>query len=605
VSEHRGAVRVVRVETSASVEAGRLGAFDKVAADILSSLELDVTLLSVLNAVVATTRADIAGILLADESGEVLRMQACTGHRTVATARLEVHRGQGVAGKVFDEGRPVRVDDYQADPSISRDFIDIAQADGTRAAVGAPMAVRGRTVGVVMSWRRRPGVFTGADLQSLTTLANLAAIAVENARLYEAQRQNVEGLQQANERLAAQNEVLRRATEVHDELMRLVLEDAALADLVKGVARLLDADVAMLDPGGRVMAASGAAGQALQPRIAGRLGAGEEAAAQGQLLVRDVVAGGERLGHLGVALRHPPAALDAVLVEQAAIMCALELTRERAVLEARTRVRGDFLWDLLDGKIADAAEALLWARALHVELPERVRVAVIRARMVRNGATPAGPVPQLDLRESLAQLAERAVAGKALAAARGSLISLLLPSADDPGAARAGVEAVVDRLAERFAGVEIAAGVSAPATVPAGLPEAHAQARIALNAAPVDAGSCHVAVLDELGVMRFLLAPGDRGDLQSFARRVLGPVLDHDRDRPSELARTVEAYLANDCNLQRTAAGMFVHPKTVRYRLDKVQEMVGLDFARQRDRFEAQLAINIVRTLELQEAGAP
>ena len=82
-------------------------------------------------------------------------------------------------------------------------------------------------------------------------------------------------------------------------------------------------------------------------------------------------------------------------------------------------------------------------------------------------------------------------------------------------------------------------------------------------------------------------------------------MLDHDRDRPSELTRTVEAYLANDCNLQRTAAGMFVHPKTVRYRLDKVQEMVGLDFARQRDRFEAQLAINIVRTLELQEAGAP
>ena len=169
--------------------------------------------------------------------------------------------------------------------------------------------------------------------------------------------------------------------------------------------------------------------------------------------MRDVVAGGERLGHLGVALRHPPAALDAVLVEQAAIMCALELTRERAVLEARTRVRGDFLWDLLDGKIADAAEALLWARALHVELPERVRVAVIRARTVRNGATPAGPVPQLDLRESLAQLAERAVRrGTALAAARGSLISLLLPAADDPGAARAGVEAVVDRLAERFAG---------------------------------------------------------------------------------------------------------------------------------------------------------
>jgi sugar diacid utilization regulator/putative methionine-R-sulfoxide reductase with GAF domain len=597
--------------SAGSVEAGRLGAFDKVAADILSSLELDVTLLSVLNAVVTTTRADIAGILLADESDEVLRMQACTGHRTVATARLVVHRGQGVAGKVFAEGRPVRVDDYQADPSISRDFIDIAQADGTRAAVGAPMAVRGRVIGVVMSWRRRPAVYTAADLQSLTTLANLAAIAVENAHLYEAQRRNVEGLQQANERLESQNEVLRRATEVHDELMRLVLEDAALAELVEGVARLLDAEVATLDTGGRVMAASGAAGAALQPRIIGRLAArGPSARAEPHLLVSDVVGGGERLGHLGVALRHAPAPLDAVLVEQAAIMCALQLTRERAVLEARTRVRGDFLWDLLDGKIADEAEAFVWARALHLELPERARVAVIRAQVMRrNGAVPPGTLPQLDQRESLAQLAQRAAAAKtgepALAAARGSLISLLLPAVEDPRVARASVEAVVDRIAERFPDVQIAAGVSACAAVIGELPEAHAQARIALNAAPTDDGSRHVAVLDELGVMRFLLAPGDRGDLQSFARRVLGRVLDYDRDRPSELTRTVEAYLANDCNLQRTAAGMFVHSKTVRYRLDKVRDMVGLDFARQRDRFEAQLAISIVRSLELQEIGEP
>jgi sugar diacid utilization regulator len=424
-------------------------------------------------------------------------------------------------------------------------------------------------------------------VQSLTTLANLAAIAVENARLYEAQRRNVKGLQEANQRLESQNEVLRRATEVHDDLMRLVLEDAALAELVEGVARLLDADVVTLDTGGRVMAASGAAGAALQPRIAARLAArGPSAGAAPQLLVSDVVGGGEKLGHLGVALRHAPAPLDAVLVEQAAIMCALQLTRERAVLEARTRVRGDFLWDLLDGKIADEAEAIVWARALHLELPERVRVAVIRAELLRrSGAVTSGTLPQLDQRESL--------------------ISLLLPAAEDPRVARASVEAVVDRIAERFPDVEIAAGVSACAAVIGELPEAHAQARIALNAAPTDDGPHHVAVLDELGVMRFLLAPGDRDDLQSFARRVLGRVLDYDRDRPSELTRTVEAFLANDCNLQRTAADMFVHPKTVRYRLDKVQEMAGLDFSRQRDRFDAQLAISIVRSFELQEAGAP
>lgn len=594
----------------ASVEAGRIGAFDKVAADILSSLELDVTLLSVLNAVTSTTGADIAGILLADETGEALQMQACTGHRTVATARLVVRRGQGVAGKVFEEGRPVRIDDYQADPAISRDFADIAQADGTRAALGAPMRVRGRTVGVAMSWRREPAAYTDADMQAMTTLANLAAIAVENARLYENQRRTVATLEEANRRLETQNEGLRRATEVHDDLMRLVLEGVVLGEVVEGVARLLDADVLMVDAGSRVLAASGAAGVALQPRIAVRMQSPRAGATdEGRLLIRDIVVGGERLGYLGVALRHPRAPLDAVLVEQATIMCALELTRERAVLEARTRVRGDFLWDLLDDKLADPAEALVWARALRLELPERVRVALIRAQQrPRNGAPPDDSLPQLALRESLAQFVERAAtarsgSGQALAAARGSLIALLLPATEDPAATRARVETVIDRLAERFPGMEVAAGVSACAATIHDLPEAYAQAQVALNAAPTGAVSHRLAVLDELGVMRFLLAPGDRADLQDFARRVLGEVLDYDRDHASELTRTVEAFLACDCNLQRTAAQMFVHPKTVRYRLDKVQEMAALDFSRQRDRFDAQMAINILQTFELLEDG--
>ncbi len=592
---------------AAAAEVGHSGVFDKVAADILSSLDFDATLLSVLNAVTTTTHADIAGILLADDAGEVLRMQACTGHRTVATARLVVRRGQGVAGKVFEEGRPLCVDDYDADPRISHDFLDIAHADGTRAALGAPMTVRGHAVGVAMSWRRSPAAYTEDDIRAMTTLANFAAIAVENARLYEAQRRTVDGLQQANRRLESQNDNLRRATEVHDELMRLVLEGVPLAELVGGVARLLDADVATLDAGRRALAVSGPAGAALQRRMVARLDARRQPVAEDRLLVRDIVGGGERLGYLGVALRHPAAPLDVVLVEQATIMCALELTRERAVLQARTRVRSDFLWDLLDGKIADVVEALVWARSLRVELPERVRVALIRAQARPDRAAPddAEP-PEFVLRESLAPVAERVASAyggeSALAAARGSLIALLLPADDDP---RARMESVVKRLSERFPGMDVVAGVSGCAAGIGALPEAYAQAQVALNAAPAGDDASRVAVLDELGIMRFLLAPGDRGDLRDFARRVLGGVLDYDRDHPSDLTGTIDAYLVNDCNLQRTAAAMFVHAKTVRYRLDKVQAIAGLDFARQGDRFEAQLAISILRSLELQEVAGP
>jgi sugar diacid utilization regulator/putative methionine-R-sulfoxide reductase with GAF domain len=587
----------------------RLGAFEKVAADILSHLDLEGTLLSVLNAVVEQTGADIAGILLADSEGKELHMRACTGHRTPATAHLIVHPGQGVAGKVLDDGRPVRVDDYQADPSISRDFADIAQADGTRSAVGAPMVVRGHVIGVAMSWRRRPAVFTDRDVQTLAALANLAAIAVENARLYEAREGTLKELREANSRLEQQNEALRRADEVQDEFMHVLLQEHSLTDVVERVARLLDADVIALDDTGSELAASdGAVGlrdHLLAPNKQGPEGGGTGDEA---LVVREVTAGGERLARLAVRLHRATDPIDGLLVEHAAMACALALTRERAVLEARTRVRGDFLWDLVAGRVSDEAEARVWARTLEYSLPKRMRVLLVRADPRANESRPPGGgngrrAGAVVLGESLVHAAEQAArqasGATVLAARRGSLLAMLVPGNEDVHRARWLAEAVVAGLRQKWAGMELSVGVSECVTSVAALPGAYSHARTAMAAGTQLEDRSGVAVFDDLGIFRFLLAPSDRGDLEGFARAVLGPVLDYDRDHLSELTSTVEAYLASDCSLQRTADSIFVHPKTVRYRLDRVQEMTDLDFTRQRDRFDAQLAIAILKTLSL------
>lgn len=61
----------------------------------------------------------------------------------------------------------------------------------------------------------------------------------------------------------------------------------------------------------------------------------------------------------------------------------------------------------------------------------------------------------------------------------------------------------------------------------------------------------------------------------------------------------MEAYLAEDCSLQRAAARLHVHPKTVQYRLGRVEALTGRDLSSQHDRFEAQLAITIIRALSL------
>ncbi|HYY78620.1 MAG TPA: GAF domain-containing protein [Actinomycetes bacterium] len=602
-----------------------LSSVAEVAGDIVRHLDLESTLLSIQNAALDLLGADIVGILLVDEEGgEVLRMRACAGHRTVHTAHLEVRRDQGVAGKVFETGRPYRVDDYPSDTSISRHFSSIAEQEGKRSALGAPMTVGGKVIGTLMVWSRRPSAFTQAHTDTLVNLANLATIALENARLYETERQAARTLAEANQKLEEQYELLQRASNVHEELTHLVLEGGTLGDLVQMLARHTGGTAAILGPGLEILATSPDAEQ-LADRARRHLRAARERhrAAPGTspvppdavfghwLLVRDVVAGGERLAGLCVGLPQPPRSLDTLVLEQAAIVCALELTKQRAVLEARVRVRSDFLWDLLDGNIGDDAEALMRAHHLGYSLPQRLRVMLAPVRGLDDWARATeASADAVDRRqESLVRAAERLATaaghGCAFAARRGSLIALLLPWS--PGAPEAGrlAEDVLEGLEEANPDLSFSAGLSASVPLGANLHPAYLQAQHALSAIPVLASGRRVFVFDDLGVLQFLLAPADRAGLTGFARKVLGPVIDYDRDHHADLVRTVEVYLASDCNLQRTAKKLFVHPKTVRYRLGRVEELAAISLGSQQDRFDAQMAVRIVRVLSLGDGDGP
>jgi sugar diacid utilization regulator/putative methionine-R-sulfoxide reductase with GAF domain len=597
----------------------------KVATAVLSHLDLESALLSVVNATLDLFGGDIVGILLADEDDDVLRMRACAGHRTINTARLEVHRGEGVAGKVFETGRPFKTNDYLTDTSFSPHFLSVAREDGTRSALGAPMTVRGKVIGALMVWSRHPSAFSDADIDSLINLANLATIAIENARLYETERTAVRTLAEAHRRLEEQYELLQRASNVHEELTQLVLEGGGLPDLVEMVAKHTGGKVAILDPVLEVLATSPDADRLID-RVqrhlrhqSGRGGRGGReaqgtltkppaASSSGWLLLRDVVAGGERLAHLCVDLSEQPGSLDPVIVEQASIVCALQLTKERAVTDARTRVRSDFLWDLLEGNLNDDSEALVRARHLGYSLPTRLRVLLVPVGGLDEWARTSGAsADAVDRRrESLVRAAERlgeaAGHGAIVAARRGSMIALVLPAT--AVAARGLAEAMLEGLEAANPDLTFSGGVSASVPLSASLDQAYLQAQHALSAIPVLATARRVVAFDELGVLQFLLAPADRGQLVSFARKVLGGATDYDRDHRADLVRTVEVYLASDCNLQRTAEQLFIHPKTVRYRLDRVEELAGICLASQQDRFDAQLALTIIRALSLTAGGA-
>lgn len=587
----------------------RLQALQLVATEIVRSLDFDATLLSISNAAVDVLAADIVGIMSAED--DRLKMISCAGNRNIAAARFEAGRGEGVAGIVFETGASFRLDDFRSAGSISPHIRDIAEKEGIRAALGAPMLANGQVIGAVLAWSSHPAAFDEQDEEVLAGLANLAAIAIQNARLYENAREAADRLELANRALRQQYDVLETATTMQTELTQLVLDGGGLQALVDMVARHTGGDVAVLHAELEPLAVTAdcdvlvaqAREHVAASRRSGRPGADVRTGDGGVLIICEVSSGDERMAYLCVRLHRPPTELTQLIAQQAAVVCALELTKQRAVLDARTQVRSDFLWDLLEGKIADAAEATLRARRLGHALPRKLRVMLIDIDGLESWAHAAGGDGDLVERRRSALLAEierlAAETGTArvLSARRASALVLIVPRLEDVRDARRFATRLVSGLAADAPELQFSAGVSTCHDLTADLSSALSQARTAL--ASVAGMPLPVALFDDLGVSRFLLAPGRRADLADFVHGVLGAILDYDREHSTHLLDTLDAYLAEDLNLGRTAKRLYCHPKTVRYRLDRARDLTGRDLTSQRDCFDIQLALRMMGALDI------
>jgi len=83
---------------------------------------------------------------------------------------------------------------------------------------------------------------------------------------------------------------------------------------------------------------------------------------------------------------------------------------------------------------------------------------------------------------------------------------------------------------------------------------------------------------DQMGFYRFLMAYDNQEPMQDFVKEILGKILEYDAKNRTQLIETMWAYFGSDCNLQRTADKLFSHKNTVKYRLQRIEQLTGRDF---------------------------
>ena len=173
-------------------------------------------------------------------------------------------------------------------------------------------------------------------------------------------------------------------------------------------------------------------------------------------------------------------------------------------------------------------------------------------------------------------------------------------------AARA-AEAILRELQSALPGHTFALGRSRPAPDPVDLHRAGAEALLAANVAEGDADRPGARLRGDRGPTACCCSAmsEDPAELQRFYAETVEPLVAYDEQYETGLVQTVEAFLEADGNVAGTAQRLFTHRHTIRYRLERVKELSGLDVGSTDGREKLSLGLKAMRVLGIAHRGGP
>ena len=393
----------------------RLTTLLEVARMLTSELDLSEIVHQVLVRAIAVIPAADAGTLyLEDPTSGRLVVTDSVGFGP-SIFKLSLKPGEAAAGRAFLSGRGEIYPDQEAvfaavadaTPETYQYFQEASEGPrAPKAAMTAPLVFKGTVLGVlVVDTLHNKQTFTSEDLAMLEDFAQIAAIAIVNARLFESEHVNRVRLEVLNDEITRQRDELGQRLSALNSMSQIARQELGLGALTTRLACLTSSRAYILDGLARVRAAEPAIAHAdlkemldsepcpeLLRRVAEDLHPRAAMEDGNHLVVSPIVSGADLLGYVLVEAADPVSPnVNVALAEMAALIASTVFVRERALEEGVVRGRADLLERLLDGNVPKSAGSFQ-------ALPPPLQLAVGKLRRSESGSG-ASPVDGNILRE--------------------------------------------------------------------------------------------------------------------------------------------------------------------------------------------------------------
>jgi PucR family transcriptional regulator, purine catabolism regulatory protein len=365
---------------------------------------------------------------------------------------------------------------------------------------------------------------------------------------------------------------------------------AGLPEILRAAARALDASLILIDRSATVLAVA-----ARSPADERSLMRDGDDVSTIELKVADATVGTLRM-------RARDRTPDAALLRLVSTLIASEMERTRAPERASEEAAKGFQRAVLAGQIPDRGDLVARGRELGTDLGGGGSVLVARAHPRK--------ATEDDWRRRLLALAlrgARSVAGGAIGsptAEDAAEIVMLVPDADGEAARRVS-SAILRELESGLPGFTFAIGRSRHAADPLELRRANDEALLAVNVVEGDPERTELGFADTGTYQLLLPYMSDPVELRRFYDETVRPLVAYDEQYETDLLGTLSTFLECDANVNATAARLFTHRHTIRYRFERVRELTGLDVSSTDGREKLSLGLKAMRVLGIAAPRGP